>query len=142
MIYVGILFFSAFSKIKEEKSLVQREYDFFTDINFTINDYSMITSFKNFFVQELVAFINTSNGDVFGSYQFGSGIKDLIQSKSLEYNTVKNKLKGFIKDFAILYEEAFELDDINIDLNEYTLTIEIKVYLNKKHLVFKIIKNF
>jgi hypothetical protein len=102
----------------------------------------MITSFKKFFVQELVAFINTSNGDVFGSYQFGSGIKDLIQSKALEYNTVKDKLKGFINDFAVLYEEAFELDSININLNEYTLTIEIKVYLNDEHLIFKIVKNF
>jgi hypothetical protein len=104
------------------------------------NDYSMITSFKDFFIQELVTFINTSNGDFFGSYNFGSGIKDLIQSKIADPSTIKEKLKGFINDFAVLYEEAFSLDDINITLEDYSMTIEIKVFLNQDHLIFKIVK--
>jgi len=66
----------------------------------------MITDFKEFFIKELITFINTDTGSFFGSYSFGSNVKKLIQSKETRFD-ISDKFRGFINDFAILYDQAF-----------------------------------
>ena len=140
--YVGVLFFTGYYKIENFKEFAIKEYEFFTDINFDFNDFSMITDMKQFFLTEFMAFIKTNNGNFFGSYDFGSNLKYLIQTKFIYdvYEKIYADVRGFISDLNLLYDNFLTLIDFKIDSdNDYDLILYIVISINDETVAFRII---
>jgi len=140
--YVGVLFFTAYYKVENFKEYAIKEYEFFTDVNFDFNDFSMITDMKQFFITEFLGFIKTNNGSYFGSYDFGSNLKYLIQTKYIYevFEKVFLDIKGFIHDLNILYGNFLELLDFKIDdSKDYEIVLYISVKIKEETLAFRIV---
>ena len=141
--YIGVLFFSAYSKIKDEKEFVEKEYDFFTDSYFENSKNGIIEDLKEFFIKQLSVFIDTLHGNIYGSNDFGSNIKTYIQNKSS--NIILEKIyadfDGFINDISYLYGQFIELRDLEINqVDEYSIEIIIVIHFNNELLRFTITK--
>jgi len=142
--YIGVLFFSAYSKIKDEKNFVIKEYDFFTDSYFENSRTGLIENLKEFFVKELSIFIDTLYGNVYGSNSFGSNLKTYIQNKnsSIVLDKIYNDFSGFINDISLLYGEFIELHDLELNvIDDYSIQIILVVHFNDELLRFTIVKN-
>jgi len=142
-LYIGYMFFSAFNKIKEMESVNEKEYEYFTDIEFKSDNLNMIENFEIFFLKEFATFINTSNGDVFCDYSFGSNLKLYIQSKNniFLFEKIKTDIAGFINDISILYKNAIELADFSISMvDDYSLKINLLVKINQQFVKYEVIK--
>ena len=140
--YIGLMFFSAFNKIKENYSINTKEYEYFTDINFNFNNYSIITDFKKFFLKEFYNFIKTNHGSVFGNYDFGSNLKNYIQSKKslLLYEKIKADIVGFINDLSYLYKNVISLINFDIiDIDDYNIKIIVTISLNEEIINYEIL---
>ena len=142
--YIGILFFISYSKIKKETNFVIKEYESFTDVHFENNNFTMYKDLKEFFLQEFFNFINIGYGDVFGSYNFGSNLKYLIQSKNLKkfHDESLNDIKGFISDMNVLYGEFIEILDLYIEDQDYELIIHLKLKIEDELLHYRFVKNY
>jgi len=141
--YIGVLFFSAYSKIENEKVFVQKTYDFFTDCYFDGYKFGVIEDFQEFFVKQFLTFINTTHGSFFGSYNFGSNLKNVLYSKEGKLDHLaKMDIEGFVNDISVLYNTFLKLDYIEMSYSEdtYTLTINLGIILNDKQLDFVFIK--
>jgi len=142
-LYIGYMFFSAFNKIKEIEFINEKEYDYLTDIEFKSDNLNMIENFEIFFLKQFATFINTSNGDVFCDYSFGSNLKLYIQSKNniFIFEKIKIDIAGFINDISILYNNAIELVDFSIkNINDYSIKINLIVKINQQFVKYEIIK--
>jgi len=143
-IYIGYMFFSAYNKIKNDQSINEKEYTYFTDINFQMGDYGIIENFKFFFLKQFKNFISTSNGSFFGDFSFGSNLKNMIQTKYKTENLSKLEMdiSGFINDISLLYDNALKLNFVDIKtIDDYSIKVIVNVNLNEEILQFEIIKN-
>jgi hypothetical protein len=143
--YVGVLFFTAFYKIENFKEYAKIEYNYFTDIEFSFNDFSLITDMKKFFITEFINFLYTNNGQYFGAYDFGSNLKRLVQTKAFQetYEKIYFDIKGFINDLNILYGDFIELLDFKIDTSvDYELKIFVYVKINEERLGFNVVVTY
>jgi hypothetical protein len=116
--YIGILFFTAFYKMENFSKYAKIEYDYFTDINFEFNDFSIITDMKEFFLTHLLTFLKMNNSQFFGSYNFGSNVKYYIQTKFLNdiYEKIYADINGFISDLNKLYDNFLTINYVKIDI--------------------------
>ncbi len=140
--YIGILFFTAYYKVENLKEFSIKEYEFFTDINFDYNDFGIIKDMKQFFITEFLNFIKTNNGSYFCSYDFGSNLRYLIQTKYIYdvFEKVFIDIKGFIQDLNIIYNNFLELIDFKIDNSkDYEIFIYISVKILEEEVAFRIV---
>jgi len=144
--YIGLLFFSGFSKVEDSKEYVVKQYEYFTDVNFGPIDFNMITDFKQFFIDQFLTFINTNYQSVFCSNAFGSNLKHYIQTKKLSsyYEKITSDITGFINDFALLYKQTIELINFKIDSESefYTVKITLIVKINEENVKFTFVKEY
>jgi len=143
-IYIGYMFFSGYDKIKNEESINEKEYTYFTDINFGLDNLGIIDNFEVFFLKQFSVFINTNHGSVFGDSSFGSNLKNYIQSKNrLEtIDKIQSDIKGFVNDISILYNNAIQILNIKVtEIDEYSYVFNILLQLNEKKIEFTIKKS-
>jgi hypothetical protein len=143
--FVGVLFFTAFYKIENFKEYAKIEYNYFTDIEFDFNNFNLITDMKQFFITEFINFLYTNSGQFFGSYDFGSNLKLLVQTKSFHntYEKIYFDIKGFINDLNVLYNDFIELLDFKIDTSiDYQIKIFVFVKINNDKLGFNVIVTY
>jgi len=141
--YIGLMFFSAYSKIENSFNIVDKEYDFFTDVDLSINNFNIIKDIEQFFLQEFLVFIQTTYGTVFGSNIFGSNLKKFIQSKEnyILFKQLEIEITSFIKDFKLLYNNIDLKNFQIIKINDYSYKINLAVIINEKSLGFSIVIN-
>jgi len=142
--YIGVLFFSGYSKIEKETSFVIQEFTGFTDTSFDFNNFSMYTNLKEFFIQEFIVFLNTTKGSVFGDYSFGSGLKQMIHAKKLQkyYDYMIHDITGFINDISVLYGTFIELKKFSLEEpDNYSVKLKLEIHFNKEILEFNLVLN-
>jgi len=138
--YVGILFFVGYSKTEKEVEFVIQEFEAFTDTRFDFNDFSMYKNLKDFFINQFIVFLNINNGGVFGCYEFGSNVKQLVQSKKLTtyYNKLASDIEGFVTDISLLYGGFIKLEGISFNDYDYEIQIQIRIKFEKETLQFNL----
>jgi hypothetical protein len=143
--YLIIIYFNGIYRTNPEIEGEVGIYDTLTDINFELNNYSMILNIKEFFTKEFMYFLKTPPGSLPFANDFGTSIKNVIQTKNniVQEINVQTEINFFIKAFNDLYGNLVDVRQITIDRKHSDVGADmwvIEVYVNilQERIIYKL----
>ena len=120
-------------------------YKVLTDIDFELNNYSLIVDIKEFFTREFQWYLQIMPGDLPFGCDYGTHIKIAVQTKNdgIRQIEVQNELEFFIVNFNRIWGELVEIDDINIISRESNTggdswLIDVQAKIKQERLIYRI----
>jgi hypothetical protein len=115
--YLIVVYFNGIYRTTPEEAQLYSFYNILTDVDFELNKYSLIINMKEFFTKELIYYLNTVPGALPFGNDFGTHLKEVIQTKNLEVKKimVENEIDFFVINFNKMWGEFVTIYKVDID---------------------------
>lgn len=143
--FLSIVYFNGIYRTRPESIQDFGLFDVLTDVDFEQNKYSLMVNIKEFFTKEFQWFLKTTPGDIpFGS-DFGTRIKEAVQTKDnvIRRIEIENEINFFIFNFNKTYNDWVQVKEIKIenrqtDVGGNTWYIDVHAKILEEELIFRI----
>jgi len=120
-------------------------YNTLTDIDFELNNYSMILNIKEFFTKEFIYFLKCIPGSIPFANDYGTEIKLVVQTKNfiVRQLEIESEIQFFITKFNTVYGDLVKIKDIHLESQESDLGADswvISVYadIQQERLIYRL----
>ena len=143
--YLIILYFNGIYRTHPDYAQESGTYKILTDIDFDLNNYTMILNIKEFFTKEFIYFLKCLPGSLPFGNDYGTNIKLAVQTKNfiVRQLEVQSEIRFFIEGFNSAYGGLVKLRDINLisqesDIGADTWVVEVYADIQKERLVYRL----
>ncbi len=114
--FISLVYFNGIYRVNPESIQDFGVYEVMTDIDFSVNKYSIVVDIKKFFVTQFQWFLQTVPGNIPFACDFGSHIKHAVQTKNdnIRQTQVQNEIDFFIHNFNNIYGKLVKVQTVHI----------------------------
>jgi len=143
--YLVVVYFNGIYRTSPQKVQNFGTYSLLSDINFELNNYSMVLNVKEFFTTQFKNFLKTIPGSIPFASEYGTTIKLVVQTKNfiVQQLEVQAEINRFISNFNNIYGELVIVKDIKLISQESSVgadswVIEVYASIQKDRLVYRL----
>lgn len=116
MYFLIVLYFNGIYRTSPQNAQDFGTYELLTDINFELNNYSVIIDIKEFFTLEFINYLKCIPGSLPFANDYGTKIKLAVQTKNfiVQQLEVESEINYFINNFNLVYGGLINVKSINL----------------------------